>query len=64
MDVNFIFRVAGVGMIVAVLNQVLVNSGREEQGILTTVAGIIVVILMIVNELGDLFSTMKTIFGF
>lgn len=64
MDVDFIFRVAGVGMIVAVLNQVLVRSGREEQGILTTVAGIIVVILMIVNELGDLFATMKSVFGF
>lgn len=64
MDVDFIFRVAGVGMIVAVLNQVLVRTGREEQGILTTVAGIIVVILMIVNELGNLFSAMKSVFGF
>lgn len=63
MDVNFIFRVAGVGIIVAVLNQVLVRSGREEQGMLTTIAGLIVVLLMIFNEIGDLFSTIQSVFG-
>ena len=46
MDVDFIFKIAGIGIIVAVLNQVLVRSGREEQGMLTTLAGLIVVLLI------------------
>jgi stage III sporulation protein AC len=64
MDVDFIFKIAGIGIIVAVLNQVLVRSGREEQGMLTTLAGLIVVLLMIINEIGDLFETIKSVFGF
>ena len=64
MEVDFIFKIAGIGIIVAVLNQVLVRSGREEQGMLTTLAGLIVVLLMIINEIGDLFETIKSVFGF
>ena len=64
MDIDFIFRVAGVGIIVAVLNQVLVRTGREEQGMLTTLAGLIVVLLMVVGEIGGLFETIKSVFGF
>lgn len=64
MDVDFIFKIAGIGIIVAVLNQVLVRSGREEQGMLTTLAGLIVVLVMIINEIGDLFETIKSVFGF
>lgn len=64
MDVDFIFQIAGIGIIVAVLNQVLVRSGREEQGMLTTLAGLIVVLVMIINEIGDLFETIKSVFGF
>ena len=64
MDVDFIFKIAGIGIIVAVLNQVLVRSGREEQGMLTTLAGLIVVLLMIIQEIGDLFETIKNVFGF
>lgn len=64
MDVDFIFKIAGIGIIVAVLNQVLVRSGREEQGMLTTLAGLIVVLLMIITEIGDLFETIKSVFGF
>ena len=64
MDVDFIFQIAGIGIIVAVLNQVLVRSGREEQGMLTTLAGLIVVLVMIINEIGDLFDTIKSVFGF
>ena len=63
MDVNFIFQVAGIGIIVAVLHQLLVRSGREEQAMLTTLAGLIVVLLMVVTEIGNLFETIKSVFG-
>ena len=64
MDVDLIFQVAGIGIIVAVLNQVLIRSGREEQAMLTTLAGLIVVLMMIINEIGGLFTTIKSVFGF
>lgn len=63
MDVDFIFQVAGIGIIVTVLNQLLVRSGREEQAMMTTLAGLIVVLIMIVNVIGDLFGTIKSVFG-
>ncbi len=63
MDVDLIFRIAAIGIIVAVLNQVLVRSGREEQAMMTTLAGLIVVLLMIVNEIANLFDTIKSLFG-
>ncbi len=63
MDIDLIFRIAAVGIIVAVLNQVLIRSGREEQAMLTTLAGLIVVLGMIVYEISDLFSTVKSVFG-
>ncbi|MCI8554470.1 MAG: stage III sporulation protein AC [Clostridiales bacterium] len=63
MDVDLIFKIAGVGIIVAVLNQVLIRSGREEQAMLTTLAGLIVVLSLIVSEIGDLFSMVKSVFG-
>lgn len=63
MDVDFIFRVAAIGIIVTVLNQVLVRSGREEQAMLTTLAGLVVVLLMIVEVIADLFGTVKSLFG-
>ncbi len=63
MDVDFIFQVAGIGIIVAVLNQLLVRSGREEQAMLTTLAGLIVVLVMVVLEIGNLFETVKSVFG-
>ena len=63
MDVDLIFKIAAVGIIVAVLNQLLVRSGREEQVMLTTLAGLIVVLTIIVTEIGDLFSTVKSVFG-
>ena len=62
MDVDFIFRIAAIGIIVAVLNQLLVRSGREEQAMLTTLAGLVVVLLMVVNEIGTLFDAIKSIF--
>ena len=63
MDVDLIFKIAAVGIIVAVLNQLLVRSGREEQAMLTTLAGLIVVLTIIVTEIGDLFSTVTSVFG-
>ena len=63
MDVDLIFKVAAIGIIVTVLNQLLVRSGREEQAMLTTLAGLVVVLLMVVNMIGDLFNTVKSVFG-
>lgn len=63
MDVDFIFKVAAIGIIVTVLNQLLVRSGREEQAMLTTLAGLVVVLMMLVQSIGDLFSTVKSVFG-
>ncbi len=63
MDVDFIFKIAGIGIIVAVLNQLLQRSGREEQAMLTTLAGLIVVLIMVVTEIGNLFDTVKSVFG-
>jgi stage III sporulation protein AC len=63
MDVDLIFRVAAIGIIVTVLNQVLVRSGREEQAMLTTLTGLVVVLLMVVDVIADLFSTVKSVFG-
>ena len=64
MNVDLIFQIAGVGIIVAVLNQLLVRAGREEQALLTTIAGLIVVLLMLTQEIGSLFETIKRIFNF
>lgn len=63
MDVDFIFKIAAIGIIVTVLNLVLVRSGREEQALLTTLAGLVVVLLMVVSAISDLFSTVKGLFG-
>ena len=63
MDVDFIFQVSGIGIIVAVLNKLLQRSGREEQAMLTTLAGLIVVLIMVVTEIGNLFETVKSVFG-
>ena len=63
MDVDLIFKIAAIGIIVAVLSQVLIRSGREEQAMLTTLAGLIVVLSMIVGEISDLFRTVKSVFG-
>ena len=64
MDVDLIFRIAAIGIIVAVLNQLLIRSGREEQALMTTLAGLIVVLMLIVQEIDRLFTMMKNVFGF
>ena len=63
MDVDLIFKIAAIGIIVAVLNQVLIRSGRVEHALMTSLAGLIVVLMMIINEINTLFETVKTIFG-
>ena len=64
MDIDLIFRIAAIGIVVAVLNQLLVRSGREEQAMMTTLAGLVVVLMMVVREISDLFQLIKTLFGF
>ncbi len=63
MDVDLIFKIAAVGIIVTVLNQVLIRSGREEQATMTTLAGLIVVLMMMIYQISDLFDTVKSVFG-
>ena len=63
MEVDMIFKIAAIGIIVAVLNQVLIRSGREEQAMMVTLAGIVVVLMMLVEEIAQLFDTVKSVFG-
>ena len=63
MDIDFIFKIAAIGIIVAVLNQLLKRAERDEQAMMTTLAGLIVVLMMIVSKIGNLFDTIKEIFG-
>ncbi len=62
-NVDLIFRIAGIGIIVAVLNLVLKRAEREEQAMMTTLTGLVVVLMMVVNEIGTLFDTVKRVFG-
>jgi len=64
MDVDLIFKIAAIGILVAVLNQLLVRSGREEQAMMTTLAGLVVVLMILVQEISDLFALIKTLFAF
>ena len=64
MDVDLIFKIAAVGILVAVLNLVLARSGREEQAMMTTLAGLVVVLMILVQEIADLFDLVKQLFGF
>ena len=59
-----IFKIAAIGIIVSILNQVLSRSGREEQATMTTLAGLVVVLMMVVQEIADLFELVKTLFNF
>ena len=63
MDVDLIFKIAAVGILVAVLNQLLVRSGREEQAMMTTLAGQVVVMMMLVRQISDLFDLIKSLFS-
>lgn len=63
MEIDFIFKIAAIGIIVAVLNQLLKRAERDEQAMMTTLAGLVVVLMMIVNQIGNLFETIKSTFG-
>lgn len=64
MDIELIFKIAAIGILVSVLNALLNKSGRDEQAMMTTLAGLIVVLMMIVKEIVNLFDTVKTLFQF
>lgn len=63
MNVDLIFQIAGVGIIVAVLNQLLTRAGRDEQALLTTIVGLVAVLFILSQQIGDLFDTVKNIFS-
>ncbi len=63
MDVDLIFKVAAIGILVAVLNQLLIRSGREEQAMMTTLAGLIVVMMILIQEISGMFQLIKQTFG-
>ena len=64
MEIDLIFKIAAIGIIVSILNQVLSRSGREEQATLTTLAGLIVVLMLIAQKIADLFDLVKSLFDF
>ncbi|NLO45405.1 MAG: stage III sporulation protein AC [Clostridiales bacterium] len=63
MDMTFVFKIAAIGIIVAVMNQMLSKSGREEYATLTTIAGIIVVVMMLIPQVTKLYSMLQSAFG-
>lgn len=64
MEIDLIFKIAAIGIIVSILNQVLSKSGREEQATMTTLAGLVVVLMIIAEKISDLFDLVKTLFEF
>ena len=64
MDIDLIFRIAGLGIIVAVLSQLLSRSGRDEQALMITIAGLVVVLFILTEQIGSLLDQIKSIFGF
>ena len=64
MNIDLIFKIAAVGIIVSILNQVLVRSGREEQATMTSLAGLVVVLMIVVQRIAELFDLVKTLFRF
>ena len=64
MEVDLIFKIAAIGILVAVLNQLLIRSGREEQALMTTLAGLVVVLMILLREISALFDLAKALFNF
>ena len=64
MDIGLILKIAGVGVLVSIASAILNKSGRDEQAMLVGVAGIVVVMLLLVGEIGNLFETIRSVFGF
>ena len=63
MDISLLFKIAGIGILVAVLHQVLVRAGRDDQAMMTTLAGLVIVLTMVIKEISNLFETVRTAFG-
>ena len=63
MDISLIFKIAGIGIILAVINIILKHAGRDDQALMTTLAGIVIVLTMVIKEISTLFSTVRTIFN-
>ena len=63
MDISLILKIAGTGILISVICQILTKSGRDEQALLVSIAGIIIVLMLVVNEFSELISTIKTLFG-
>ncbi|MBR5502532.1 MAG: stage III sporulation protein AC [Oscillospiraceae bacterium] len=64
MEIDFVFKIAAAGIIVAVLNMVLIKAGREEQAMLTTLAGLVTVLSLVIKKISELFEAIQTMFGF
>ena len=64
MEVDLIFKIAAIGILVAVLNQLLIRSGREDQGLMVVLAGLVCVLMLMVREISDLFDLIKSLFDF
>ena len=64
MEVDLIFKIAAIGILVAVLNQLLIRSGREEQGLMVVLAGLVCVLMLMVREISDLSDLIKSLFDF
>lgn len=63
MDVNILFKIAGIGILIAVVHQVLSKAGREDQAMMTSLAGIVIVLTVVVKEISTLFETVRTVFN-
>ncbi|MBQ8109734.1 MAG: stage III sporulation protein AC [Clostridia bacterium] len=63
MDIDFIFRIAGIGVIVTVISQLLTRAGRDDMAMLATLSGLVLVLLMVVNAISDFFTTIRALFG-
>lgn len=63
MDINLLFKIAGIGIIVAVLHQILTKAGREDQAMMTTLAGVVIVLTIVIKEISTLFATVRTVFN-
>jgi len=63
MDIDLLFKIAGIGILVAVLNQVLNKAGREDQAMMITLTGLIIVLMLVVTQISNLFETVRTVFG-
>ncbi len=63
MEIDLLFKIAAIGILVAVLHQVLVRAGREDQAMMTTLAGLVIVLTIVIKEISTLFNTVRTIFG-